>query len=636
MNMAKILLALTINFLVVFNSHAVLNSFQIYGIGTNSSTGCSDLKNNPKPMPVLTSYGYINSTATNTSCTGVGSVSWYPLSATQGGANTTNRAYVRTTPSCTANATLKTSTTCECNSGYVESGTSCVPAETPPTCTAPQVLNQSTNQCETPINQCENTTEQDLVYKATNNAEVKNPTLIPTSEYQDLCHDSCRFQLQGTVERCFALMSDSSPRPGYCQQSYTPTYQICTAGDIYKASLQITPPADVTTCPTNHTLNDFDICTPDELICPADQAPNAQNICENVACQAGYIRETPESPCTSNSCPAGEYRPTETSPCETNPSCPTGQYSLSGKCEYTACPAGTFRLSANSDCAPIPAEQLYSSCSETTLQNTKFSKCALDAGILPPGNNPSSNTCKELTSFSVNGLRCDVRQPLSPTRDALVAACGGNSTTFSCVNVDLWIDGYRSYSNLNGSPSSTNTPALCPANTILQSNGFCRPEECISQPDFSPACSAGGLFNSSGEETDEETTGDLTETNDLLTNIKNLLDGTDTDGSISDGLGDTLTQLQQDAFTTNLAALETWFDESPIVEAFESILPESPWQAIEDGTNGDCMYESQVLGHTFNLSLCENQQVIHPLIAFMMFIAVSWGIMILIFEKDNG
>lgn len=611
MNMAKILLALTINFLVVFNSHAVINSVDVYKIGTRtgSSTYTYSCGTSTTSTPQGTAVTYNLSSNFPYQCRGL------PVSfqLTQG---STLTYYYDKTSTCPANSTLSGST-CTCESGYTEQAGACIQ--------------------QTAIDACENTTEQDLVYKATNNAEVKNPVLIPTSEYQDLCHDSCRFQLQGTVERCFALISDTSPRPGYCQQSYTPTYQICTAGEIYKASLQITPPADVTTCPTNHTLNDFDICTPDELICPADQAPNAQNICENVACQAGYIRETPESPCTSNACPAGQYRLDESSPCQQNPTCPTGQYGFNGQCQLTACPAGFFRSGDQNACAQLPVDQIYSSCPDT-FNPVGVNKCATDNGVLSGGHKPSVNKCQYVATFNDDGYLCTVTA--TKTQSQLSAEvdsqCATNPSLFQCSNKQRYLDGYRSNYGYTGATTviATTTP-VCPLNHSLQSNGFCRPDICASQPDSLPACSAGGLYTGGGS-TGGGSTVDMAETNTLLTNIKKLLDGTDIDGTISDGLGDTLTQLQQDAFTTNLAALETWFDESPIVEAFESILPESPWQAIEDGSNGDCMYESQVLGHTFNLSLCDNQQVIHPLIAFMMFIAVSWGIMILIFEKDNG
>lgn len=632
-NTAKILLALTINFLVVFNSYAEFPATGQFSKSTSLSTACSATRQN---LPIdYTVHGYpIKTPSVSVTC---GPIRYRYCTSTTPTGTTCSSSALNIFPTCPTNSTFNTTNiTCTCNSGYTEQNGTCIQPATPPTCTSPQVLNTTTNQCENPINYCDNTTNQQFDYKATNNAEIENITLLGVETYEYLCYDTCKYQVTGNPTRCYVLANDTSPRPGYCEQSYTPTFQNCDAGEAPNA-LILTPPADVTTCPTNHTLNSFDVCTPDEVICPADTELNSQNVCENKPCSIGYERLTEQSQCTPiPPCPTGQYRNAQDT-CQTNPTCPNGQYSIHGSCQTTKCPNGQYRAGNNNECINIPNGQILSTCTDYPAVGQQLSQCAIEGGFQNGGNNPNTTTCTVVQSFGNGRIKCVVSK--SPTLDAELDSTRCDSPAeqddWECQNKDAAKKGFR-YLNTNQIPPdviTTTTQAYCPANHTIQTNGFCRPDECINNPSFSPACSSNGLFQGgvSGG------TGDLTETNSLLTNIKEFLNPPENpDQSSKEGFQEGVTLAETNALQKANTLINDFIDNNEILDAYQSILPVSPWESLADeaGTQS-CVLETSVLGHAFNLDLCKTQESLHPLITYFLFILVSIGVFNLIFERPQ-
>lgn len=418
-------------------------------------------------------------------------------------------------------------------------------------------------------------------YLATDDADSQNIVLKPVSSYEYLCNASCKYYLDGNTNRCYVLANDSPPRAGYCEQNYVPTFQSCTVGIETPAPLEHTPPADITTCPTNHTLNAFDVCIPDNISCPPDQAVNNQNICENVACQNGYERATPTSTCQPAPCPNG-YNCVDSLA-----DCLDGQYSFTFK---------TF-VSANSYariCANLDTSGRCVLSSQFPPINKIGGNCPSD--YLPISNN---NFCVHSAQTSMSTNSCNLK---SATTEAQ-SLCSQqtrfwNASTSTCED-------FISCTSLQTLNINTNT---CTTNSTSNGTGG----DCTNEPE---KCN-------------------------LLTNIRDLLEGDSLSGvdkaADVDGLIDSITTRQETVFTTGLENLENWLTDSAVLTTYMDLLPDNPWQQITDGANGSCTYETQLLGRSFNFTLCEHQNVIHPLIAFLLFMGVTWGIFRLIFEKDNS
>lgn len=283
--MKKLNILLTV-LILCFATFANANPFNPnIRFGTSSSDTCSTAVNTSASL--LYSSKQQACVANNSTHTGTPTIGTACNGSNIGrcttSANATTSTRVVPRLQCPANSTV-TGSQCTCDAGYTHSNGSCINTS----CQSPQVWNAQTLQCENPAGLCDNTTNQVFDYLATDDADSQNIVLKPVSSYEYLCNASCKYYLDGNTNRCYVLANDSPPRAGYCEQNYVPTFQSCTVGIETPAPLEHTPPADITTCPTNHTLNAFDVCIPDNISCPPDQAVNNQNICENVACQNGY------------------------------------------------------------------------------------------------------------------------------------------------------------------------------------------------------------------------------------------------------------------------------------------------------------------------------------------------------------
>lgn len=82
--------------------------------------------------------------------------------------------------------------------------------------------------------------------------------------------------------------------------------------------------------------------------------------------------------------------------------------------------------------------------------------------------------------------------------------------------------------------------------------------------------------------------------------------------------------------------LQDMIDELGLDELFDEILDNLPIQQLIETNASNCSYGFSLLGKPYELSICQHQGTIHSVIAFLFFIALSFGIVSLIFERPQG
>lgn len=82
--------------------------------------------------------------------------------------------------------------------------------------------------------------------------------------------------------------------------------------------------------------------------------------------------------------------------------------------------------------------------------------------------------------------------------------------------------------------------------------------------------------------------------------------------------------------------LQDMIDELGLDELFDEILDNLPIQQLIETNASNCSYGFSLLGKPYELSICQYQGTIHSVIAFLFFIALSFGIVSLIFERPQG
>ncbi len=123
---------------------------------------------------------------------------------------------------------------------------------------------------------------------------------------------------------------------------------------------------------------------------------------------------------------------------------------------------------------------------------------------------------------------------------------------------------------------------------------------------------------------------------ELLTNIKDLLNVDDANKDLGKTLGDELDSLEDESQDTLADTIDDFLENNELLEAYQSILPDSPWTSTNAQLGGDCILASNLLGHEFNFDFCEAKQITNPLLNYCLFILTFWGIASLIFERQNS
>jgi hypothetical protein len=534
-------------------------------------------------------------------------------------------------------------TACIENGGFWNSSSqSC---ETVPTCSNGEQYDPQTNTCNVPVSDCVNLDPNPIIlsYIATDNSEVENLVLKPLSSYEYLAHQGCAYIIKTPPSNldCFTSINDPSPKKGYCQQDYEPTFQDATNQvQAFTNLVKSTPD----TCVGDEQGNQFGNCL---LICNANEFRNdVTSTCDpKPTCDANQTYNATNNSCENNSCPAGQYRPTVNDPCQDEPTCKDGELSFQGSCVVQACPDGQYRTATGNDCVNIPVDQTYSTCEWSNIDtwlssDSQVSQCTKDT--FNTYVNPNTNKCMIFNGFHDTSSNLDCQFTQTKTANYWDTYCntyinGVLASTLStnqwqCANKTLANKGYINRNNFPTTPQFYQSPALatCPQNTSILANGFCQPDSCIANPNQS-ICNTGG---SSGGGT---TSADLTETNNLLNGTADI---PDLDTKVSDYFQNLSNELDFETDANGFAVIhedyaaqfDNFMENSGINAIYEQYEEINPLSQIVDA---QCSYNVEWDGKNYSISICDEQDDIHTVISFMLFISLLFGLRDLIFERPQ-
>jgi hypothetical protein len=525
-------------------------------------------------------------------------------------------------------------TACLNNGGFWNSNTqSC---ETVPTCTNGDQYDPQTNTCNAPVSNCVNLDPNPIIlsYIATDNSEVENLVLKPLSSYEYLAHQGCAYIIKTPPSNldCFTSINDPSPKKGYCQQDYEPTFQDATNQvQAYTNLVKSTPQ----TCVGDEQGNQFGNCL---LICNANEFRNdVTSTCDpKPTCDANQTYNATNNSCENNSCPAGQYRPTVNDPCQDEPTCPSGETSFQGGCVVQSCPSGQFRTDVGNDCVNIPVDQTYSTCDWSRIPVSygyRLSQCITDNFNTFVYPNTSHCTITQGYHDTTKNLDCSLG-----TKDFTLAELNdycqvaGRQLYWECQNRELSLQGYSPTNNFPTTPvfiQNTSTLSICPNNHSRLNNGFCQPDSCIANPNQS-ICNSGGSTGGTGS-------ADLTETNNLLNGTADI---PDLDTKVSDYFQNLSSELDFETDANGFAVIhqdyaaqfDNFMENSGINAIYEQYEEINPLSQIVDA---QCSYNVEWDGKNYPISICDEQDDIHTVISFMLFIGLLFGLRDLIFERPQ-
>lgn len=127
-------------------------------------------------------------------------------------------------------------------------------------------------------------------------------------------------------------------------------------------------------------------------------------------------------------------------------------------------------------------------------------------------------------------------------------------------------------------------------------------------------------------------------TEETLSNIKDILEGEGAGAeSAGEGLAEGFAGTQNGVFNGLGSTMRDMVQNSGLVQAYtEKVLPASPWDMAVGGVSSNCEFAFQLLGKTYDLSVCEAQPYLHNAIAFILFFLTAVGVFNLVTERPEG
>lgn len=127
-------------------------------------------------------------------------------------------------------------------------------------------------------------------------------------------------------------------------------------------------------------------------------------------------------------------------------------------------------------------------------------------------------------------------------------------------------------------------------------------------------------------------------TETTLKEIKELLEDSGYDEAAQ--TKDDLLDLGEDGINDAADRMQTMLDDmlenSGLDELFDEIIDSLPIQDLVENNSSNCSYGFNLLGRPYDLSICQWQDQIHSVMAFILFITLSFGITALVFERPEG
>ena len=118
--------------------------------------------------------------------------------------------------------------------------------------------------------------------------------------------------------------------------------------------------------------------------------------------------------------------------------------------------------------------------------------------------------------------------------------------------------------------------------------------------------------------------------------INELLSGVGVNAGAAVSGFDSLDATMDSHLTDFLESFNTIDISSKFNSAFETILPESPFQKLKNSANASCTFEFPLMGHQYTLSICESLPFLHPALTFILGFILVVFLFNLVFERPRG
>lgn len=127
-------------------------------------------------------------------------------------------------------------------------------------------------------------------------------------------------------------------------------------------------------------------------------------------------------------------------------------------------------------------------------------------------------------------------------------------------------------------------------------------------------------------------------TESTLRQVRDELQNTryDEAGQVQDDLQDMADGGLNEASDRIAAMLQTAIDDAGLNSLFDDVVNRLPIKSIIATNTASCSFSFDYLSKPYELSICNHQETIHAALAFFLFVAMSFGIVGIIFERPNG